>query len=213
MRTPLLLAALLLPLTLAAQQTPAKPAPNVAPAATPAQPSSNNTQLTGAVMEKLITDPILQDTTITVAVSDKGAVTLNGVVARQQVADRAVAVAKSVPGVTGVTSNILVSSDPFAPPKPALPSPLPPIAAAPPAPPAANSRQAKLADALAKTAGLVRVDARVYDNQVLLFGTVETKESKAEAEKIARGVLPKVPITNIIWVDAHPLSPPPLTPQ
>lgn len=187
------------------------PAPN--PAALQAQPTSNNTSLTGAIMERLITDPILENTTITIAVADNGEVTLNGAVAQQALADRAVDVVKSVPGVKSVKNMILVSKDPFAPPKPPLPSPLPPINAVIPAPPASNSPQTRLSEALAKTSGLVRVASSIYDNEVLLFGTVETEQAKKQATAIARGILPQAPIQNIIWVDPHPLSPPPLIPQ
>lgn len=201
---------MMLPLALPAQPRQA-PAPN--PAALQAQPTSNNTALTGAIMERLITDPVLANTTITIAVGDHGEVTLNGAVAQAALADRAVAVVKSVPGVQSVKNMILVSKDPFAPPRPPLPSPLPPINAAIPAPPASNSPQTRLAEALAKTAGLVRVASSVYDNEVLLFGTVETEQAKKQATEIARRILPQAPIQNIIWVDPHPLSPPPLIPQ
>lgn len=187
------------------------PAPN--PAALQAQPTSNNTSLTGAIMERLITDPILENTTITIAVADNGEVTLNGAVAQQALADRAVDVVKSVPGVKSVKNMILVSKDPFAPPKPPLPSPLPPINAVIPAPPASNSPQTRLSEALAKISGLVRVASSIYDNEVLLFGTVETEQAKKQATAIARSILPQAPIQNIIWVDPHPLSPPPLIPQ
>ncbi|TAN22064.1 MAG: BON domain-containing protein [Acidobacteria bacterium] len=207
--TPALL--LLLPLALSAQQSSAPPAPN--PAALQAQPTSNNTSLTGAIMERLITDPVLENTTITVAVANNGAVTLNGAVAQQALADRAADVVKSVPGVKSTKNMILVSNDPFAPPKPPLPSPLPPINAALPAPPASNSPQTRLSDALARSAGLVRVASSIYDNEVLLFGTVETEQAKKQATEIARAVLPKAPVQNIIWVNPHPLSPPPMIPQ
>lgn len=201
---------IMLPLALGAQQMQT-PAPN--PAALQAQPTSNNTALTGVIMERLITDPVLENTTLTVAVADSGEVTLNGAVAQQALADRAVDVVKSVPGVSSVKDMILVSKDPFAPPKPPLPSPMPPINAAIPASPASNNPQTRLADALARTAGLVRVASSIYDHEVLLFGTVGTEQAKKQATQIARSILPNAPIQNIIWVDPHPLSPPPLIPQ
>lgn len=199
----LLSAALLLPALLAQQ-----PATAAAAAST-----TNNTALTGAIMQRLITDPVLQNTTITVAVNDNGDVQLNGVVARQDVLERALKVVQSVPGVHQVTSNILVNTDPFAPPKPPLPSPPPPIGATPAPLAAASTPQAQLARALAAAPTLMRVGVQVQTGRVLLYGTVETQQSKQEAERIVRATEPKLPVTNIIWVDPHPLSPPPLIPQ
>ncbi|MGH9485346.1 MAG: BON domain-containing protein, partial [Terriglobales bacterium] len=183
---------LMLPLALAGQQ----------PQTVPAIPASttNNTALTGGIMERLISDPVLKNTTITIAITDNGTVTLNGDVTRQALADRAAAVVKSVAGVHSVQNMILVSQDPFAPPKPPLPSPMPPINSAAPAPMASNSTQARLAKALAAVAGLVRVGTRTYDNEVLLFGTVETEKAKKQATQIAQEVAPKMPIKNSIWV-------------
>ncbi|MGH9476414.1 MAG: BON domain-containing protein [Terriglobales bacterium] len=208
MRTRILTAFLALPLLVSlwaqAQTTPAVPS---TPAAT------NNTALTGAIMQRLISDPILQGTAVTVAVSDNGDVQLNGVVARQDVLDRALEVVKSVPGVQQVTSNILVNTDPFAPPRPPLPSPPPPINATPPPLQAASSPQAQIARAFSTALSLVRVGVQVQEGTVLLYGSVETQQSKRQAESIAHQIEPKLPIKNIIWVNPHPLSPPPLIPQ
>ena len=180
-----------------------------APAALPA---SGNTALTGAVMQRLTNDPVLGNITLTAKVGAGGAVSLNGVVPTQALADRAVALVKTVPGVASVTSQILVNVDPFAPPHP-LPATLPPINAILAPPPAAREPQALIADALAKVPALSRVSAQVYGNEVTLLGSVATKQDRERAVQVARQILPKAPITNIIWVDPRPLSPPPLVPK
>ncbi|MGH9486915.1 MAG: BON domain-containing protein [Terriglobales bacterium] len=217
--------ALVLPLALAAQQTQTAPPQLAPPPSTPAastvpstaallaQPTTNNTRLTGAVMQRLITDPLLQGTSITVKVTDSGDVTLNGALAQQALVNRAIDVVKSVPGVHSVTSMILVSADPFAPPKPPPASPPPPIAATPPPPPAAHSPQSELEDALKTVPALARVGSRIITKQILLYGTVETDQAKKQAEALAHKTVPNLPIKNIIWVDNHPLSPPPLIPH
>jgi osmotically-inducible protein OsmY len=179
----------------------------------PAQATTtNNTALTGAVMQKLITDPLLKNYAITVNPGDNGTVTLNGVVPAEDLVQRAIAVARTAPGVTQVTSQMLVVTDPFAPP-PQLPAANSvPIGQPPPPPPVSNSTQAKLADALSRQAAYSRVGVRVREDQILLFGSVTSKADKAKAEAIVHELAPQLPVNNILWVDEHPLSPPPVVP-
>ncbi|MGH9481393.1 MAG: BON domain-containing protein [Terriglobales bacterium] len=191
-------------------QSGAAPATPMVPAQ--ALPASGNTALTGAIMQRLTDDAVLRGITITANVGMAGAVSLNGVVPTQAMADRAVEVVKSVPGVDQVTSQILVNQDPFAPPHVAPANP-PPISAAPPPPPAAREPQALLADALVQEPALADVYGTVYGNKVILNGLVPSDPDRVLAEQIARKIAPNFAITNIIYVAKHPLSPPPLVPH
>ncbi|MGH9121086.1 MAG: BON domain-containing protein [Acidimicrobiales bacterium] len=197
---------LALGLGLSAQTAPAAPLPIV--------PAQGNSTLTGRIMQRLTEDPVLRLITITASVGENGAVSLNGVVPTQALNDRAVDVVKSVAGVQSVNSRILVNQDPFAPrsQSSASATALPPITAAPPPPPAARDPQALLADALARDPALARVSSRVYDGKVMLIGTVTQSQARDRAERVAKQAVPKLPVTNIIWVDPHPLAPPPLLP-
>lgn len=164
-------------------------------------------------MQRLTDDPVLGAITITANVGENGAVSLNGVVPTQALADRAVAVAKTVPGVSSVSSQILVNQDPFAP-APSTPTgPMPPITSAPPPLRAAEEPQALLNDSFEKQPSLARVSARIYADEVLLYGTVTSDRVKQQAEQIVRQIAPKLPLNDIIWVDQHPLAPPPLVPK
>ncbi|HUX68688.1 MAG TPA: BON domain-containing protein [Terriglobales bacterium] len=207
MKLPAVPAALLAAVLLA----PAAPLPAQA---TPAAslPASSNTALTGAIMQRLTNDPVLGNITITAKVGDGGAVSLNGVVPTQALVDRAVALVKTVPGVTQVVSQILVNVDPFSPPHP-LPAVLPPINATLAPPPAANEPQALIADALAKVPALSQVSVQVYGNEVMLLGTVATDQDSQRAVQLARQILPQAPIVNILWVEPRPLSSAPLIPK
>ncbi len=184
-------------------------------AATPALPlpAPGNSTLTGQIMQRLTDDAALRGITITASVGDNGAVALNGVVPTDALQARAVAVVKSVPGVSSVNSQILVNQDPFAPAPAAATAPPPPIGSTPPPPLAASEPQAMIADALAQAPGLTRVSGNVYDDRITLIGTVTSEQYKKQAEAIARQTLPHHPITDIIWVDPHPLSPPPRVPS
>lgn len=197
-------------LPLAAQNAPAAAETNVT---AQVMPASGNTALTGAIMQRLTDDPVLRGATITANVGQAGAVSLNGVVPTQAMADRAVEVVKSVPGVDAVTSQILVNQDPFAPSHPASAVPPPPITAAPPPPAAASEPQALLADALAKQPSLANVYGSIYGNKVILNGMVSSSRDKQLAEQIARKATPGFSITDIIYVVKHPLSPAPLVPH
>lgn len=215
--TLLFLPAILIPFAVIAmaQNPPVERTPRTQPLTQPhplAQPTTNNTSLTGAVMQKLITDPLLKNYAITVNPGDNGAVTLNGVVPAQDLVQRALAVARTAPGVTQVTSQMLVVTDPFSP-APQLPAVnSAPIGQAPPPLPVSNSTQSKLADALSRQAAYSRVGVRVREDQVLLFGTVTSKADKKKAEAMVHELAPQLPVQNILWVDEHPLSPPPVVP-
>lgn len=191
----------LLPL---AAQTPAPQLPTL--------PASANTALTGVIMQRLTDDPVLRGVTITASVGDGDTVSLNGVVPNQALVDRAEQVVQQVPGVSKVTSQILVNVDPFAPARP-VPANPPPVDAAVPPPPAATEPQALISDALAKVPTLRRVSVQVYGDRVMLLGSVATKPDSVRAEQIARQVDPHAAIENIIWVNPHPLSPPPFVPK
>lgn len=197
-----------------AAQTAAGAQPAAANAATPALPlpAPGNSTLTGQIMQRLTDDAALRGITITASVGDNGVVTLNGVVPTDALQTRAEDIVKSVPGVSSVTSQILVNQDPFAPAPKTPTTPPPPITSAPPPPAAAGEPQAMIADALAKVPGLTRVSGAIYDDSVMLIGTVTSEAYKRQAEAIARQILPNHPITDIIWVDPHPLSPPPRVP-
>ncbi len=197
----------------AAQATPPQ-LPGGATTATPAMPlpAEGTTALTGAIMQRLSNDPVLGSQTITANVGKAGLVTLNGVVPQEAYATRAVALVKSIPGVSGVNDQILVNQDSFAPPPPQESTALPLTTALPP-PPAATDPQARIADALAKVPALARVSAQIYDQKVVLFGTVASDQAKQQAERIVRSIVPRMPLVNIIWKDSHPLAPPPLVPQ
>ncbi|MGH9393258.1 MAG: BON domain-containing protein [Terriglobales bacterium] len=181
--------------------------------ARPMVPAQGNTALTGAIMQRLTDDPLLGSITITANVGADNAVSLNGVVPAQALADRALALIQSVPGVGSVTSQILVNQDPFAPPPPQSHAPAPPINTVPAPPRAAAEPQAQISDAFARQPDLARVSARVYGDELMLFGTVTSEKAKKLAEQVARPFAPKLPVNNIIWVDPHPLSPPPLVPK
>lgn len=217
--TNLLLPLLLMPLAgvVIAQNPPVVRQPRTQPVtqAHPlAQPTTtNNTALVGAVMQKLIADPLLKNYAITVNPGDNGAVALNGVVPAEDLVQRAIAVARTAPGVTQVTSQMLVVTDPFAPP-PQLPAANSvPIGQAPPPLPVSNSTQSRLADALSRQAAYSRVGVRVREDQILLFGSVTSKADKNKADAIVHELAPRLPVNNILWVDEHPLSPPPVVPQ
>src|SRR6185437_6112524 len=160
-------------------------------------PAQGNTALTGAIMQRLTDDPVLG--TITINVGENGAVSLNGVVPTQALADRAVEVVKTVPGVSSVSSQILVNQDPFAPAAPTPTGPMPPITSAPPPPRAAAEPQALLNDAFEKQPSLARVSAHIYADEVLLYGTVTSDGVKKQAEQIVRQIAPKLPLNDIIW--------------
>src|SRR6185312_9166671 len=177
-----------------------------------AQPTTNNTALTGAVMQKLITDPLLKNYAITVNPGDHGVVALNGVVPAQDLVQRAVAVARTAPGVSDVTSNLLVVTDPFLPASQVPAANSAPIGQPPPSLPISQSPQSRIADAFAKQAAFSRVGVRVREDRILLFGTVTSKAERARAEQTAHDLAPKIPVKSIIWVDPHPLSPPPVVP-
>lgn len=198
-----------------AQNPPVERQPRTQPITQPhplAQPTTNNTALVGAVMQKLITDPLLKNYAITVNPGDNGTVTLNGVVPADDLVQRAIAVARTAPGVTRVTSQMLVVTDPFAPP-PQIPAATSvPIGQPPPPPPVVNSTQSKLADALSRQAAYSRVGVRVREDQILLFGSVISKADKKRAEAMVHELSPQLPVNNILWVDEHPLSPPPVVP-
>ena len=181
--------------------------------ALPVVPAQGNTALTGDIMQRLTDDPVLRGITITASVGENGAVSLNGVVPTQALADRALAVVKTVSGVSSVSSQILVNQDPFAPAPAAATGPMPPFTATPPPPRAAEEPQALLNDALAKVPDLARISAHIYADEVLLYGTVTSDAAKKQAEQIVRQVAPKMPMNDIIWVDPHPLAPPPLVPK
>lgn len=175
----------------------------------PENPAAHST-LTGAVMEALTSSPQLGLIPITVKVSGNGSVLLNGVVATEALAQEAVKVVQAVPGVTRVQSSILVNQDPFAPraaSQPAAPPPANPLADA------SQSPQAKIERALNANPALAQVSARAYGNEITIFGTVPNDKDKDEAEAIAQKTVPDMKITNIIWVNTHPLAPPPLIPQ
>src|SRR6185437_13752318 len=91
--------------------------------------------------------------------------------------------------------------------------PMPPITSAPPPPRAAAEPQALLNDAFEKQPSLARVSAHIYADEVLLYGTVTSDGVKKQAEQIVRQIAPKLPLNDIIWVDRHPLAPPPLVPK
>jgi osmotically-inducible protein OsmY len=183
-----------------------------APTPAMALPAEGTTSLTGAIIQRLSEDPVLGSQTITASVGQGGVVTLNGVVPQAGYATRAAAVVHSIPGVTSINNNILVNRDPFAPPPPNE-NTAAPIDTTPPPIPAATDPQAKIADALAKVPALANVSAQLYDKKILLFGTVTSNAARAQAERIVRGIEPSLPLVDIIWKDAHPLSGPPRVPE
>lgn len=176
-------------------------------------PAPGNSTLTGKIMQRLTDDTVLRGTTITVSVGDNGVVRLNGVVPTDALQTRAVDIVKAVPGVSSVVSQILVNQDPFAPAPPASTGPMPPINTAPPPPLAASEPQALIADALAKVPALSRVSGNLYGNRIMLIGTVTSDRDRKQAEAVARQTLPNYAISDLIWVDPHPLSPPPRVPN
>lgn len=216
---PCLLACVLLPVAATAQTTPAQNPANLGPAQTqtavppPAQGNpAAHTNLTGDIMQKLTNDPTLGAITLTAKVADDGTVTLNGVVASQQLADQAVAAVQSVPGVTKVTSNLAVNNDVFATPTANTGATMP-VRSTTGVVESMNDPQSRIDQALRADPGLPRVMASIYGNRVSLIGTVTDKKAIARAVQIARQILPSYQLSNLIWVDPHPLAPPPLVPQ
>lgn len=189
------------------QQMPPQPAMAAPPAANPGAHSS----LTSAIMEQLASAPKVGAYTITANVTEEGKVSLNGVVPSQALADQAVEVVKGVPGVTAVTSQILVNQDPF--------SPANAAASAAAAPPAMNSTseenlpQALVARALQANPAFKRVSGVVYDHQLILIGTVASDKDRDLAARLAQQALPGYLFTNTVWVDPHPSAPPPMIPR
>lgn len=190
------------------QTPPPAPAMSAPPAASPGAHSS----LTTAIMEQLANAPGVGAYTITANVTDDGKVSLNGVVPTQELADQALAVVKGVPGVTAVTSQILVNRDPFAPAAAAAPP-----AAAAPAPASLESAesgpQAQVTRALDANPRLRRVSGVVYDHQLILIGTVTSSQDRDLAARLAQKALPGYVFTNTVWVNPHPSAPPPMIPR
>lgn len=216
---PCLLLCALLPVAASAQTTPGQTPANLgaeqSQTAVPPPAQGNpaaHTNLTGDIMQKLTNDPTLGAITITAKVADDGTVTLNGVVADQQLADQAVAAVQSVPGVAKVTSNLAVNHDVFAAPTANTGATLPVRAAAGVVAPTDDS-QSRIDQALRADPGLRRVMASIYGNRVSLIGTVTDKKAIPRAERIARQILPSYQLSDLIWVDPHPLAPPPFVPQ
>lgn len=194
------------------QTNPTTVNPTLPPAGNPAA----HTKLSYDIIQKLSNTPGLSGVTITASVTDGGAVSLNGVVPTQAEVDQAVAAVQAVPGVQSVKSQILVNEDPFATAAPAtsgVSMPVQPSSANAALQELANDPAAKLAAALAAVPALVRVSGTIYGDTVTLIGTVPNKAAKDQASKIGAQVLPQFKLKNIIWVDPHPLSPPPLKPQ
>ncbi|HXR96289.1 MAG TPA: BON domain-containing protein [Terriglobales bacterium] len=217
MRTKLAVCGLALSLSaFGLQATPPQTTPNtqtVNPTLPPAGNPAAHTALSYDIIQKLSNTPSLSGVTITASVTDDGAVSLNGVVPTQAEADAAVAAVQAVPGVQSVKSQILVDQDPFANSAPASSGATMPSRTTAALENAANDPEAKLAAALAAVPALARVSGTLYGDTLNLIGTVPNKAAKDQASKIAAQVLPQFKRKNIIWVDPHPLAPPPMVPK
>lgn len=194
-----------------AQNPQQTPPPQPAMAAPPAANPGAHSSLTSAIMEQLASAPKVGAYTITANVTEEGKVSLNGVVPTQALADQAVDVVKGVPGVTSVTSQILVNQDPFSPANSAASATTPPPTAM--AASEANLPQALVAHALQANAALQRVSGVVYDHQLILIGSVTSDKDRDLAARLAQQALPGYVFTNTVWVDPHPSAPPPMIPR
>lgn len=203
---------LALGMTALGAQTPVQ---NPTMASPPAANPAAHIAVTSAIMQKLTNDPVLTGLTITANVTDNGVVSLNGVVSTQALADQAVSDVQGVSGVQSVKSQILINQDPFAAAANAASSgaSLPETAGSGSQLLAANDPQVQMAQALAADPALARIAANVYGTTVVLNGTVATKADKQRALAIVHQHLPNYQITDVVWVNRHPLVPLPLTPK